>query len=113
MAIKNYGNAKPARAVLPLAPLEYDVQYLNALVRLINFYMEQQANPGPMQGTQLTLTLTGAGAVQPVASIQHIIDPTSALVNKTIVNFQNLPTSATGLVSGDLWNNAGVLNIVP
>ncbi|MDB4301941.1 hypothetical protein N9924_00090 [bacterium] len=28
------------------------------------------------------------------------------------VNAPNLPTSATGLVAGDLWNNAGVLNIV-
>ena len=113
MTIKNYGNAKPARAVLPLAPLEYDVQYMNALVRLINFYMEQQANPGPIRGTQLTLSLTGAGAVQPVASIEHIIDPTSALVNKTIVNIQQLPTSATGLASGDIWNSAGTLKIVP
>lgn len=113
MAIKNYGNAKPARAVLPLAPLEYDVQYMNALVRLINFYMEQQANPGPIQGTQLTLTLTGSGAVQPIASIEYIIDPTNTLVNKTIVNFQSLPTSATGLSSGDVWNDSGTLKIVP
>jgi hypothetical protein len=28
------------------------------------------------------------------------------------VRMQNLPTSATGLVSGDLWNNSGVVNIV-
>jgi len=24
---------------------------------------------------------------------------------------KNLPTSATGLASGDIWNNGGVLNI--
>lgn len=29
------------------------------------------------------------------------------------LNISNLPTSATGLRSGDLWNNAGVINIVP
>lgn len=29
------------------------------------------------------------------------------------LNVGNLPTSATGLVSGDLWNNGGVLTIVP
>ena len=29
------------------------------------------------------------------------------------VNFPNLQTSASGLSSGDIWNNAGVLNIVP
>jgi len=30
----------------------------------------------------------------------------------SVVNIIGLPTSATGLVSGDVWNNAGVLNIV-
>jgi hypothetical protein len=29
------------------------------------------------------------------------------------VNMRNLPTSSAGLVSGDLWNNAGVVNIIP
>lgn len=28
------------------------------------------------------------------------------------INAANLPTSATGLVAGDIWNNGGVLNIV-
>lgn len=28
------------------------------------------------------------------------------------INMSSLPTSATGLVAGDLWNNAGVINIV-
>ena len=31
---------------------------------------------------------------------------------KTIVNMADLPTSATGLVAGDLWNNGGTLRIV-
>lgn len=31
----------------------------------------------------------------------------------TTINLSHLPTSATGLRSGDLWNNAGVVNIVP
>lgn len=29
------------------------------------------------------------------------------------LNFANLPTSSAGLSSGDVWNNSGVLNIVP
>ena len=29
-----------------------------------------------------------------------------------VLNAANLPTSATGLVAGDIWNNSGVLNIV-
>lgn len=29
-----------------------------------------------------------------------------------VLNIQNLPTSSAGLVTGDIWNNSGVLNIV-
>ena len=29
------------------------------------------------------------------------------------INLKNLPTSATGLAAGDIWNNSGVLNIAP
>jgi hypothetical protein len=28
------------------------------------------------------------------------------------LNVKDLPTSATGLATGDVWNNGGVLNIV-
>ena len=31
----------------------------------------------------------------------------------TRINFANLPTSATGLTTGDLWNDAGTLKIAP
>jgi hypothetical protein len=111
--MKNPGYSNPTADVLPLPTLEYDVQYMNALVRLLNYFIQQQANPGPVLGTELTLTLTGSGAVQPVASIEHIIDPTSSLVNKTIVNIVNLPVSSTGLSSGDIWNDANTLKIIP
>jgi len=30
----------------------------------------------------------------------------------SVLNLPNIPTSATGLSSGDVWNNSGVLNIV-
>ena len=110
--MKNPGFSIPTPDVLPLPPLEYDVQYMNSLIRLLNYYIQQQANPGNLRGTDLVITLTGAGAVQPVASIEHIIDPASALVNKTIVNIADLPTSATGLSSGDVWTSAGTLKIV-
>ena len=32
--------------------------------------------------------------------------------NNGVINASNLPTSSAGLSSGDIWNNAGVLNIV-
>lgn len=67
--------------VLALAPLEYDVQYLNMIVRQLNYYIQQQANPGAVQATTL--------------------------------NLSQLPTSSTGLASGDVWNDSGTLKIVP
>ena len=42
--------------VLALPPIEYDVQYMNNLVRLLNYFIQQQDNPGNMRGTQLALT---------------------------------------------------------
>lgn len=105
-------NNRVPSPVLSLPPLEYDVQYMDNLIRLLNYFIEQQGYPGSIRGTDLTLTLTGSGTVQPVASINYVVDPTSSLVNKTIVNIVNLPTSATGLSSGDVWNSAGTLKIV-
>jgi hypothetical protein len=37
---------------------------------------------------------------------------TFSIKNGGIVNIQNLPTSAAGLATGDLWNNLGVLSVV-
>ena len=105
-------NNRVPSPVLPLPPLEYDVQYMNNLIRLLNYYIEQQGNPGAIRGTALVLTLTGTVVVQPVASIEHIIDPLNTLVGKTIVNIIDLPTANTGLSSGDVWNSAGTLKIV-
>jgi len=41
--------------VLSLPPLEYDVQYFNNLVRLLNYFIEQQDNAGRIRGTSLTI----------------------------------------------------------
>ena len=66
--------------VLALPPLDYDSQYFNLIVRQLNYYMQQHANPGAMIGTTLTLS--------------------------------DLPTSATGLAPGTVWNDSGTLKIV-
>lgn len=42
--------------VLSLAPLEYDVQYINMIVRQLNYYMQQHANPGALAGSTLSLS---------------------------------------------------------
>ena len=91
--------------VLPLPPLEYDNQYMNSLIRLLNYYIIQQGNPGDIRGSVLALS---SGTVAPDVIIDTIA---SNSVTKFVV--LDLPTSATGLVSGQIWNNANVLNIIP
>ena len=42
--------------VLSLPPLEYDVHYMNNIVRLINYFIEQMDNPGHTRGFTATFT---------------------------------------------------------
>jgi len=57
------------------------------------------------------------------SEVMRITTSNNLLINKTVdggqrlqvsgsVNLASLPTSASGLVAGDVWNNSGVLNIV-
>jgi hypothetical protein len=41
------------------------------------------------------------------------LDVNGSLRANTRVNFASLPTSSSGLVSGDLWRNGTVINIIP
>jgi len=92
-------------AVLPLPPLEYDVQYMNNIVRILNFFIQQVGNPGLVKGDALTITDRDRDT-------QFILNPQE--VTETLVwTITNLPTSSTGLVSGQVWNDSGTLKIVP
>ena len=92
-------------AVLPLPPLEYDVQYMNTMVRILNFFIQQVGNPGLVLGNALT--------------IEDRDKDTSFKLNPNeerevlIWIMTNLPTSSTGLVSGQVWNDSGTLKIIP
>ena len=98
-------NNRVPSPVLALPPLEYDVQYMNNMIRLLNYFIEQQNNPGNIRGSVLELS---SGTVVPDVTI----DTTSSnSVTKVVV--LDLPTSATGLVTGQIWRNGSVLNIIP
>ena len=95
----------PGNAVLPLPPLDYDVAYMNNLIRLLNYYFQQLNNPGLVNGTAMFLT-------DGLTNNNIYIDTTASNTVNTVV-LGVIPTSAAGLASGQVWNNAGVLNIVP
>ena len=98
-------NQVPA-PVLLLPPLEYDVQYMNNLIRLLNYYIEQQANPGLVRGYALMLD-EGDG------DSDVIFNTRANTTDITKVLIKELPTSATGLESGQVWRDVDVLKIVP
>jgi len=48
-------------------------------------------------------------------SIFNATAATTSFIIKTsgVINLQNVPTTSVGLVSGDVYSNAGILTIVP
>lgn len=97
--------SKTPSPVLPLPPLEYDVQYMNNLVRLLNFYITQKDNPGEMRGTKLELS-DGTSAV--LASLDALANDSGVLE----IILSSLPTSSAGLATGQVWNDSGTLKII-
>ena len=65
---------------LPEPPTEYNQQYMADVLRAVQFFMEQERNPGELRGTKITLT--------------------------------ELPTSASGLEAGALYNDSGTVKVV-
>jgi len=69
------------------------------------------------QGNQrLVFNSSGQGVVGSSAYPTFVSGIQFDIVGKaraTSLNLSALPTSSAGLSSGDLWNNAGVVNIVP
>ncbi|CAB4180320.1 hypothetical protein UFOVP1043_23 [uncultured Caudovirales phage] len=98
-------NNRVPSPVLPLPPLEYDVQYMDNLIRLLNYFIVQQNNPGNIRGSVLELS---SGTVAP-----DVIIDTTASNSVTEFVVLDLPTSASGLVTGQIWRNGSVLNIIP
>lgn len=92
--------------VLGLPPLEYDFQYMNNLVRVLTYYIQQTDNPGNMRGTALSLS----NNISPDPDV--VIDTTAYNSNVVKITIRELPTSAVGLDSGQIWNDAGTLKIV-
>jgi hypothetical protein len=66
-----------------------------------------------------TLTVTNRWAIyQDGASDNNyfkgkVVIGSTNTVGASPLNVKNLPTSSTGLASGDIWSNSGVLNVVP
>lgn len=80
-------------SALPLPPEEYDRQYMNRLIRQLDFALKSLNSIRPVT---VGSDLTSQTAAYPISGL-------------TIVN---VPTSSAGLPSGSVWSDAGVLKIV-
>lgn len=80
-------------SALPLPPEDYDRQYMNRLIRQLDFALKSLNSVRPVT---VGSDLTSQTAAYPISGL-------------TIVN---VPTSSTGLPPGSVWSDGGVLKIV-
>lgn len=82
-----------SNTALPLPPKEYDQEYMNRLIRQINFSLSKLQAIRPIT--------VGSDQTSKIAAF-----PISGLT------IQDIPTSSTGLPVGSVWSDSGVLKIV-
>lgn len=82
---------RPTRPSLPLPPAEYDQSYISRLVKAMDTALSVLSNVGPLRGSG---------------------DPTANAKQPSPLNLANIPTSAAGLNSGDVYSDSGTLKIV-
>ena len=85
-------SSKLTPTALPTPPREYDVGYMDRLVK------------------QIALEFTKSRAVTPITCGSDLSGEAGFLISGlTIIN---VPTSPTGLPSGSVWSDGGILKIV-
>ena len=105
MAVGPKQTSPGAFSVLPLPPLEYDVQYQNQIIRILNFIIQQLQTPGAVRTDSLTVTDRDQDT-------QFIVNPKELTETLTILA-KNLPTTTTATVDTQIWNDGGFLKILP
>ena len=122
----------PGNIVLPLPPLDYDVAYMNQLIRVLNLYFQQLNNPGLINGTALRLSsgdidqdvLIDTMAANDITkficaelptsrSLGLVLNRVSIATTGATVSVTIPVTGLTSLEPAQIWNNGGVLNIEP
>lgn len=82
-----------SNTALPLPPKDYEQEYMNRLIRQIDFALRKMQAIRPLTvGSDQTSQIAGF--------------PISGLT------IQDIPTSPTGLPSGSVWSDLGTLKIV-
>ena len=89
--------------VLPIAPEKYTKQYLDELTRVLRLFFTEQDIPTVFRAARLQV-LNNEGNV--------IVDAEfDTATSKTQIILSNLPTSASGLAVGTVYNDSGTLKV--
>ena len=87
---------------LPEAPQEYSQRYMMDLLRALQVIIAQLDNPGPVRAQ--SLFVTGSDTSSPELA--------DGAVEASTLTLRNLPTSNSGLSTGELYNDSGTVKIV-
>ena len=88
---------------LPIAPEKYNKQYLDELTRVLRLFFTEQDIPTVFRAARLQV-LNNEGNV----IVDAEFDTTTS---KTHIILNNLPTSASGLAVGTVYNDSGTLKV--
>lgn len=82
-----------SKTALPLPPKEYNQEYMNRLIKQLDFAIRKLESIRPIT---VASDLSSKVAAFPISGL----------------TIQDIPTSPTGLPEGSVWSDSGVLKIV-
>ena len=92
-----------ATPILPTPPMQYERRYLDELNRVLRLFFSQYDTPEIFQTARLQILDNSGGVV-----VDTEFDTATA---KTHIILSNLPTSASGLAVGTVYNDSGTLKV--
>jgi hypothetical protein len=89
--------------VLPIPPDSYERRYFDELNRILRLFFSQNETPILFQTARLQVLDQNQNVI-----IDQAFNETSGELNIVLTN---LPTSATGLATGTVYNDSGTLKV--
>ena len=92
-----------ATPILPTPPMQYERRYLDELNRVLRLFFSQYDTPEIFQTARLQILDNSGGVV--------VDTEFDTATSKTHIILSNLPTSASGLAVGTVYNDSGTLKV--
>jgi hypothetical protein len=89
--------------ILPTPPMQYERRYLDELNRVLRLFFTRYDTPEVFQTARLQILDNDGGVI--------IDTEFDTATSKTHIILSNLPTSASGLAVGTVYNDSGTLKV--